>query len=36
LFATMLDSALQRADRRHELPAEATAVPNRAGIGQVA
>jgi hypothetical protein len=36
LFATMLDSALQRAERRPELPADTTAAPNRAGIGQVA
>lgn len=35
LFATMMDAALQRAERRHDLPAEA-AVPSRAGFGQVA
>jgi hypothetical protein len=35
LFATMIDAALQRAERRHDLSAE-TALPSRAGIGQVA
>jgi hypothetical protein len=36
LFATMLDSALQRAERRPELFAEGAAVSTRAGFGQVA
>jgi hypothetical protein len=35
LFATMLDAALQRAERRPEMPTE-TALPSRAGFGQVA
>jgi len=35
LFATMMDAALQRAERRPDLPPEAT-VASRAGIGQVA
>ena len=35
LFATMIDSALQRAERRPELPAESTA-RSLTGFGRVA